>query len=61
MRDLFGSKPINQLDERDLNKVLKEGKVPEGFFIEYKKDFPQDFEKYVASLANTHGGWIFIG
>ncbi|RYD02758.1 hypothetical protein N752_23545 [Desulforamulus aquiferis] len=55
----FG-KPIEQLEEDDLNILIKE-ETSEGLYVEYKEDFPTHLAKIVASFANTFGGWIIIG
>jgi len=44
-------------------KMLKEKKLAEGLFVEYKETFVSN-EKIahsIASFANSHGGWYFIG
>jgi len=55
-------KPIWQLKEADLSELA--GKQ-EAFTFDYKSaDFighPKDIAKHVASFANHHGGWLFIG
>jgi len=53
-------KPIEQLEEADLNKLIEE-EISEGLYVEYKEDFPKHLNKIVASFANTFGGWIIIG
>ncbi len=55
-------KKIDDLEFDDLRKLIEE-EVKEGFYIEYKTDFQknQKIAKSIASFANTHGGWYFIG
>ncbi len=50
------------LDENDLQRLVTK-EVSEGFFIEYKSDFPDKAKiaKSLAAFANTYGGWLFIG
>ena len=36
-------------------------KIPEGVYLDYKKDFPKHLEKIISSMANTLGGIILIG
>lgn len=52
--------PIEKLVASDL-AVLRE--VPEGWHIEYKREAVKaiDFAKAIAAMANTYGGWIFVG
>lgn len=56
-------KPLGQnLTASDLQQLV-ERKVAEGYFVEYKRQFPSS-EKVghsIASLANTGGGWYFVG
>jgi hypothetical protein len=56
----FG-KPIGELDESDLAGLV--GLVAEGYFVEYKEDFPTNrkIARSIASLANTYGGWYIVG
>ncbi len=56
------NKPIEDLHVTDLD-VLKTDQVAEGYWVEYKRDFPSNdkIAKSVASFANTYGGWYFIG
>jgi Putative DNA-binding domain len=60
MYNPFGSVPIHELDATTLG-ALRE--VPEGWFIEYKKQpcTAKDYAKEVSAFANSHGGWMFIG
>jgi len=50
------------LDVTDLNQLIAQG-VAEGFYVEYKRDFPdpKKIARSIASFANTYGGWYFIG
>jgi predicted HTH transcriptional regulator len=41
---------------------LRQERVPEGWFYEYKSAPPKDgFGKSVAAFANTDGGWLIVG
>ena len=55
-------KEIRELGFADL-EILKERSVPEGVYIEYKSDFPNNTKiaHSIASFANMYGGWYFIG
>jgi hypothetical protein len=55
-------KPIGTLTADDL-RLLVERQVAEGYFVEYKSDFPsnQKVARSVASFANAYGGWYIIG
>lgn len=55
-------KPLNQILYSDL-EGLRESKVAEGFFVEYKSQMPssRDLAKAMGSFANTHGGLLIIG
>ncbi len=56
------SKPIWELEEGDLSDL--KGKQ-EAFTFDYKGaefiEHPKDIAKHIASFANHHGGWLFIG
>lgn len=56
----FGTVPLSELTASDL-AVLAE--VPEGWFIEYKRDpcKAKDYAKEASAFANSMGGWIFVG
>lgn len=58
--DPFDSTPLADLDAERLG-VLAE--IPEGWFIEYKRDPCKlsDYAKEVSAFANSHGGWMFVG
>ncbi|MCW4017380.1 MAG: ATP-binding protein [Candidatus Bathyarchaeota archaeon] len=53
---------IENLKLQDI-KALREKQVTEGFYIEYKSTFTTTLKiaRSIASFANTHGGWYFIG
>lgn len=53
-------KPLAELQTDDL-AVLRE--VPESWHVEYKRqiDDPKVLAKSISALANTYGGWLFIG
>lgn len=59
--DIF-EKTIDEVKFSDL-QGLQSRKVVEGLFVEYKSDFttPKKTAHSIASLANTHGGWYFVG
>lgn len=61
MYDLFNKK-LDDLVFEDLYTLI-ENEVKEGFYVEFKSDFQkgQHIAKSLASFANTHGGWYFIG
>ncbi|HOI71238.1 MAG TPA: ATP-binding protein [Methanobacterium sp.] len=54
-------KRISEIEEDDLNNLID--KVAEGWYIEYKGDFPNSkkIAHSIASFANTDGGWYIIG
>lgn len=56
------NKRLDELELDDLKKLI-ENQVKEGFYIEYKSDFPsgKKIAKSISSFANTYGGWYFIG
>lgn len=56
------NKEIDELEFSDLKKLI-DNQIREGFYIEYKSDFQKGnrIAKSIASFANTHGGWYFIG
>ncbi len=56
-------KPVGEkLIADDLQKLL-ECNVAEGYYVEYKSDFPanEKIGKSIASFANTYGGWYVVG
>lgn len=55
-------KDIQYIELSDIES-LRSKQVSEGFFIEYKSDFPinQKISHSIASFANTHGGWYVVG
>jgi hypothetical protein len=57
----FG-KAIGDLAADDL-QVLLDRSVAEGYYVEYKSDFPETVKiaRGLASFANTNGGWYFVG
>jgi predicted HTH transcriptional regulator len=42
-------------------KALPDNRVKEGPRVDYKKEFPSDLGKDIASFANTSGGLVLIG
>ena len=59
-REKMFAKPLSEIEYNDVGKLCKE-RIPEGIAIDYKKDFPKDLAKVMASFANTMGGYILIG
>lgn len=57
----FG-KQIGEIEPSDLQKLI-DLKVSEGYFVECKREFPEQIKtaRAIASLANTDGGWYFVG
>lgn len=57
----FG-KPLSEITEAELGLLVTNG-VAEGFWVEYKSKTPRNIKiaHSVASLANTYGGWYFLG
>ena len=55
-------KKISKLRQADLN-ILIENQVAEGWYVEYKKDFPSTNKigHSIASFANSDGGWYIVG
>lgn len=55
-------KEISQLDKSDLNKLI-EKEVAEGWYIEYKENFPSSNKigHSIAAFANSDGGWYIVG
>lgn len=55
-------KEIRDLEFSDL-EILRENKISEGAYTEYKSDFPNKTKiaHSIASFANMYGGWYFIG
>lgn len=58
--ELF-DKPLKDLTVADLKERLQDGQVREGFFVDYKVKVNDELWKTVSSLANTYGGFVFIG
>lgn len=56
----FGKASATELTATDLAVLID---VPEGWFIEYKRepDNPKDYAKEASAFANSRGGWIFVG
>ena len=50
--DLFAGKALSQLTFEELRQELTSKEVAEGFYVDYKVDFPEKLHKYVASFAN---------
>lgn len=59
----FDKEVHEKLTSDDLSSLV-EREVAEGYYIEYKEDFPDKKQKIgrsVASFANTYGGWYIVG
>ncbi len=56
------SKDVSLVASEDLDILINE-KVSEGWYVEFKSDFPTNIKlaHSIASFANTEGGWLFIG
>lgn len=57
------NKNISEIEYSDLQKLVDE-RISEGWYIEYKGDFPKNnknIAKSIASFANSEGGWYIIG
>lgn len=54
------TKPFDEINSEDL-AVLQN--VPEGWYVEYKREVPNasSIAKSVTAFANTYGGWLFYG
>lgn len=57
--DLY-SRPIDQVCYTDVDDFLR-NKFPESEILEYKSDWPNDLERWLAAFANTNGGLVLIG
>jgi schlafen family protein len=55
-------KDISSLVEADLSKLISKG-VAEGWYVEYKSDFPSSKKigHSIAAFANSDGGWYILG
>jgi hypothetical protein len=55
-------KEIAELKEDDL-QILLTRKVAEGYFVEFKSQFPahEKIAHSIAAFANTYGGWFIVG
>lgn len=58
---------FDNINEQDVQELL-EGQVPEGIYLEYKRDLygnsdanKKEFLKDISAFANTHGGHLLIG
>ena len=62
MYDPFGGKPLSKLGSDDLQGLV-DREVKEGWFVEYKRDWPgaAKVSRAIAALANSKGGWLFLG
>jgi hypothetical protein len=58
----FGAKHLSEIDQADLQALIGD-QVPEGLFVEYKRDWSsKKVARAVASFANSQGGgWLIIG
>lgn len=57
--DLY-SRPIDQVCYTDVEDFLR-NKFPESEILEYKSNWPNDLERWLAAFANTNGGLVLIG
>jgi len=60
MKTLFTIQPDSDLDKETVEQFCRLG-VRENTRVEYKRQFPNDLAKVIASFANTQGGIILIG
>lgn len=53
-------KPLGDITAADLNALKS---TPEGWYIEYKSQFPDgaSVAKSLSAFANSYGGWLFYG
>ncbi len=58
---LFEGKALSSLTFDEVKNEVESRDLTEGWFVDWKVDFPKAFGKYVASFANTHGGYLFVG
>jgi len=58
----FGAKHLSEIDQADLQALIDD-QVPEGLFVEYKRDWSsRKVARAVASFANSQGGgWLIVG
>ena len=58
----INNKRWDKITARDIQKVLS-GTDDESFFFEFKSDDeePNKLVKEISALANTYGGYIFLG
>jgi hypothetical protein len=51
------------LDELTAADLVRLREVPEGWFVEYKRQFPglSSAAKSLSAFANSYGGWLFYG
>lgn len=55
----FG-KSLDSIEGQDLSRLFE---VPEGWYVEYKREVPNasSIAKSISAFANTYGGWLFYG
>jgi hypothetical protein len=55
-------KEFEEIELGDLNKLIDQ-EVSEGWYVEFKEDFPstKKIGRSVAAFANSDGGWLIIG
>ncbi|HJM90135.1 MAG TPA: ATP-binding protein [Dehalococcoidia bacterium] len=58
----FDKTLLDPLDSADLAALITH-QVAEGYYVEYMSEFPGNAKiaHSIASLANTNGGWYFVG
>ncbi len=55
------NKKLEDLSFDDIEKLVSNEKPGENVTLDYKSELPRDIHKLISALANTYGGWIFIG
>ena len=60
MSNLFTVRPEKNLDKESVEQFCRMG-IRETTRVEYKRQFPNDLSRTIASFANTQGGIILIG
>ncbi len=62
------TKEVPEIDEQELKRLI-DNSISEGWYIEYKSDFPKragviegnKIVKAISAFANTKGGWLLFG
>lgn len=61
---MYGYNPFGKsLDDLSSNDLAVLQNVPEGWYVEYKREIPnaRSIAKSLSAFANTFGGWLFYG